>query len=341
MLNDRLAELRRRPDPPFLSAYSGSSSMVRTRDVVFQSARVDQNGLARGLDTLLVELARVDKHGFQATELERAKREMLRYAESAYAEREKEESSDYAEELSGFFLSGEPMPGEEARPPRERSRQGRRVAAHGGEAPRDAPDLHAKNGRSLGRPREERSARPGAPRACNRHRRGADSRIGRHALGPLQWPHGPSEADRFQGRPDPDQWIRARWQLSSAGRPLRFGELRRTGPLRGGPWVIRPNRTRQGAEREDRPGVRRRRWTRRGHSRQRLAARRRDDVPARLPDVHDPASRRTGIRGLENAHEGLSREPARSARGRFRRQDAGDALAGPFPAAAHDPRSPR
>ena len=113
MLNDRLAELRRRPDPPFLSAYSGSSSMVRTRDVVFQSARVDQNGLARGLDTLLVELARVDKHGFQATELERAKREMLRYAESAYAEREKEESSDYAEELSGFFLSGEPMPGVE------------------------------------------------------------------------------------------------------------------------------------------------------------------------------------------------------------------------------------
>jgi zinc protease len=111
MLNDRLAELRRRPDPPFLSAFSGSRSMVRTRDAVSQSAMVDQNGLARGFDTLLVEVARVDKYGFQATELERAKRETLRYAESAYAEREKEESSNYAQEISGFFLSGEPMPG--------------------------------------------------------------------------------------------------------------------------------------------------------------------------------------------------------------------------------------
>lgn len=111
ILNDRLSELRRRPDPPFLSARSDSSSMVRTRDAVSQSARVDQNGLARGLDTLLVEIARVEKHGFQATELERAKREMLRYYESAYAERAKEESSDYAAEISQLFLSGDPMPG--------------------------------------------------------------------------------------------------------------------------------------------------------------------------------------------------------------------------------------
>ncbi|MFI5179849.1 MAG: M16 family metallopeptidase [Thermoanaerobaculia bacterium] len=111
MLNDRLAELRRNPDPPFLSARSDSQSLVRTRDVVSQSARVDQNGLARGLDTLLVELARVDKHGFLDTELERAKGEMLRYYESAYAERAKEESSDYAGEISQLFLSGDPMPG--------------------------------------------------------------------------------------------------------------------------------------------------------------------------------------------------------------------------------------
>ena len=111
MINDRLAELRQRPDPPFLSGYSGSGPMVRTRDVVSQSASVDENGLARGLDTVLVEVARVDKYGFQASELERAKREMLRDYESAYAEREKEESAHYAQEISEYFLSGEPMPG--------------------------------------------------------------------------------------------------------------------------------------------------------------------------------------------------------------------------------------
>jgi zinc protease len=78
MVNNRLSELRRRADPPFLFASSSSGSFVRTKDVVFQSAGVQEDGLARGLDALLVELARIDKHGFNPSELERAKKEMLR-----------------------------------------------------------------------------------------------------------------------------------------------------------------------------------------------------------------------------------------------------------------------
>jgi zinc protease len=111
MIDARLDELRQRPDPPFLSAFSSSGSFVRTKDVVFQSATVQESGLGRGLDALLVELARVDKHGFLDTELDRAKKEMLRYFEQAYKERDKEESTRFTYEIMSHFLEGESMPG--------------------------------------------------------------------------------------------------------------------------------------------------------------------------------------------------------------------------------------
>ena len=75
MLNDRLDELRQQPDPPFLFAFSATGSFVRTRDVFFLSATVDEGGIERGLETLLTEVERVDRHGFTASELERAKKD--------------------------------------------------------------------------------------------------------------------------------------------------------------------------------------------------------------------------------------------------------------------------
>ncbi len=111
MIDARLDELRQRPDPPFLFAFSSSGSFVRTKDVVFQTAGVQESGLARGLDTLLVELARVDQHGFNESELERAKTKSLRFYEQAYKERDKEESIGFTGEILNHFLEGEAMPG--------------------------------------------------------------------------------------------------------------------------------------------------------------------------------------------------------------------------------------
>lgn len=111
MLTSRLDELRQQPDPPFLFAFSGSGSFVRSKDLVYQSANVADGGLARGLDTLLTELLRVEKHGFTASELERTKREILRYYEQAYRERDKQEHDAFSREIVDAFLEGEPMPG--------------------------------------------------------------------------------------------------------------------------------------------------------------------------------------------------------------------------------------
>ncbi|HEX7421955.1 MAG TPA: insulinase family protein, partial [Thermoanaerobaculia bacterium] len=111
MVDDRLNELRRNADPPFLFAFSGSGSFVRTKDVVFQTAGVQDSGLERGLQTLLTELARVDQHGFTATELDRAKKEMLRSYEQMWKERDKQESELFTREILSAFLEDEPMPG--------------------------------------------------------------------------------------------------------------------------------------------------------------------------------------------------------------------------------------
>ena len=111
MVNDRLSELRRAADPPFLFAGTGAGSFVRTKDIVIATAGVQEAKLETGLNALLTELARVDQHGFNATELERAKKEMLRFFEQAWKERDKQESGLFANEILGAFLGGEPMPG--------------------------------------------------------------------------------------------------------------------------------------------------------------------------------------------------------------------------------------
>jgi zinc protease len=111
MLNARLDELRQAPDPPFLFGFSTSGSFVRSRDIYFQTASVEEHGVERGLDALLVEVERVDRHGFTATELERLKIDTLRRYERAYEERDKRNSARFAGELLGYFLSGTSAPG--------------------------------------------------------------------------------------------------------------------------------------------------------------------------------------------------------------------------------------
>ncbi len=111
MLNARLDELRQQAAPPFLYAFSSAGSLVRTRDVYSQGAGVEAGGLARGLEALLTEAQRVDRHGFTAGELERTTQELLRFFDRAYAERDKQESGRLASEILRHFLTDEPMPG--------------------------------------------------------------------------------------------------------------------------------------------------------------------------------------------------------------------------------------
>lgn len=111
MIRARLDELRQQPNPPFLWAGSSSGSFVRSRDLYYQTVRVEEGGLERGLETLLTEVKRVDRFGFTATELERAKKRRLRSLEQAWRERDKQRSSSLSRQLESHFLTGSPLPG--------------------------------------------------------------------------------------------------------------------------------------------------------------------------------------------------------------------------------------
>ena len=99
LLNARLDELARRPDPPFLWGASTSGGFVRSAEVTYQAVRVRDGEAEKGLAALLTEVERVHRHGFTATELERAKKDWLRNYEQATTERRVTQSSTYAAEF--------------------------------------------------------------------------------------------------------------------------------------------------------------------------------------------------------------------------------------------------
>ena len=111
MLNERFQEIARQADPPFLYAYGGGGSFVRTKNAFTLGAGVKDGGVARGLQAIITEASRVLKYGFTQTELDRTKSDLLRGIETAYNERTKTESGRLADELIRHFLSDEPVPG--------------------------------------------------------------------------------------------------------------------------------------------------------------------------------------------------------------------------------------
>ena len=111
MLNQRFAELAQKKDPPFLGAFSGKEQFVRSKEVYVLNAGVEDEGIERGLEALVVESERVARHGFTPTELDRQKRQLLRFMERAYTERGKNDSKLYVSEYIRNFLEGEPIPG--------------------------------------------------------------------------------------------------------------------------------------------------------------------------------------------------------------------------------------
>jgi zinc protease len=111
ILNNRLEELLQTAEPPFLYGFSSKANFIRPKNFYFLGAAVKEDGVAKGLETLLTEALRVRRHGFTQTELDREKTEMLRAIEQAYNERDKTESDNYAAEYLRNFLENEPLPG--------------------------------------------------------------------------------------------------------------------------------------------------------------------------------------------------------------------------------------
>jgi zinc protease len=111
MLNARLVELAQQAEPPFVYAFSDKGRFIETKEFYTLGAAVKDDALASGLRAVLVEGEKAKRFGFTRTEMDRQKDQMLRNFEKAYSERDKTESSTWADKYIASFIYGEPIPG--------------------------------------------------------------------------------------------------------------------------------------------------------------------------------------------------------------------------------------
>ena len=114
MFNDRLFEISRSAEPPFLGGGMGVSSFGSRSELVSVTVRVVAGGEGRGLEAALIEARRAREHGFLESELARAQADLLAGIEAMAAERDKTPSGRYVSEYTRHFLHDEPVPGIEA-----------------------------------------------------------------------------------------------------------------------------------------------------------------------------------------------------------------------------------
>jgi zinc protease len=116
MANDRLNEISRQPNPPFIGAgfNYGDFIVSSTKDAFTGVVVTGENGIERGVKSLLTEIRRIDQHGFTAAEYERAKANFMTGFETVYNERDKRRNNAFAREYMSSFTDVEPIPGLEA-----------------------------------------------------------------------------------------------------------------------------------------------------------------------------------------------------------------------------------
>jgi zinc protease len=111
MLGQRLQELTQQENPPFLGATSGINQVVRGYEAFSSTAMLGRGGAAPAIAAVVQENEKARQRGFNADELDRAKKNLLHFYEQAYVERDKSESASYAEEYIRNFLVQESIPG--------------------------------------------------------------------------------------------------------------------------------------------------------------------------------------------------------------------------------------
>ncbi|MDH7444244.1 M16 family metallopeptidase [Aquimarina sp. 2201CG14-23] len=112
MMNNRLNELRNSPNPPFVFAGSShSGTFARNREAYQSFALTSETGQLNALKTILQENKRVQKYGFKAGELERAKKDITARWDKQFKDKDKRESSRIIGEYINNYLQQEPIPG--------------------------------------------------------------------------------------------------------------------------------------------------------------------------------------------------------------------------------------
>jgi len=111
ILSQRMHELTQQANPPFLQGGSGMNAVMRGYRSFGAGAVLGKGGATPAINALVQEDQRARQYGFTASEVERAKKGMLRSYERMYNERDKSDSAGYAAEYIRNFLDKESIPG--------------------------------------------------------------------------------------------------------------------------------------------------------------------------------------------------------------------------------------
>ncbi|SDM26520.1 M16 family metallopeptidase [Chryseobacterium taihuense] len=112
MINNRYNDMVESNNPPFTFGYVyHGGSWGRTKEAFQGYAMTKEGGQLEALKVLLEEVERANRFGFTASELERAKTELLSSYEESYNNRDKTESGRLIGEYVRNFLEKESIPG--------------------------------------------------------------------------------------------------------------------------------------------------------------------------------------------------------------------------------------
>lgn len=112
LINNRLEELTNSANPPFTYGVSyHGGTWARTKEA-FQSVAMTKEGKQLdALKVLMEESERARKFGFNQSELDRAKAELISNYDNTYNNRDKRESKSLVYEMINNYLENQPMPG--------------------------------------------------------------------------------------------------------------------------------------------------------------------------------------------------------------------------------------
>jgi zinc protease len=111
ILNTRFAELRDDPDAPFTDAYGGTERHAASSRFTVFMAMAKEGQTKDALRSLFTRMEEARRYGFTESEIGRAKAELAAYLEQAAAEKDKQESAAFRDELLAYYLQGGSFPG--------------------------------------------------------------------------------------------------------------------------------------------------------------------------------------------------------------------------------------
>lgn len=110
-INDRLEELSRTKNAPFISASvrSGNFFLASTKDAFELSGVLKEGKVIEAIQLLVGEVERARANGITIEELKRGKAEMLSYAENDYNDRSNRRNGEFVEQCVQNFLEETPI----------------------------------------------------------------------------------------------------------------------------------------------------------------------------------------------------------------------------------------